>query len=64
MALIGWDRWLDRYLDEPVDFGVPRAPLRFSVHAERRAVLQDRRVRELPLLGRISRRSGPTSRRR
>ena len=64
MALISWDRWLDRHLDEPVDFGVPPAHLRFSAHAERRASLRDRRVRDLPMLGRPSRRSGVTSRRR
>ena len=64
MALIGWDRWLDRYLDEPVDFGVPPGQMKFSIHVERRASLQDRRIRNLPMLGRESRRSGRASRRR
>ena len=38
--------------------------LSFSIHVERRATLQDRRIRDLPLLGRTSRRSGLASRRR
>jgi len=64
MALIGWDRWLDRYLGDPVGCGGLPANLRFSAHVERRSSQQDRRIRELPLLGRESRRSGLTSRRR
>ena len=64
MALIGWDRWLDRYLDDPVGCGSLPANIRFSAHVERRSALQDRRIRDLPLRGRESRRSGQASRRR
>ena len=64
MALIGWDRWLDRYLDDPVGCGALPANMRFSALAERRSPLQDRRIRDLPMLGRDSRRSGVISRRR
>ena len=64
MALIGWDRWLDRYLDDPATSAMLPQNLRFSVQIERRASLNDRRVRDLPLVGRASRRSGPASRRR
>jgi hypothetical protein len=64
MALMSWDRWIDRFLDEPVDFGASPRPMRYSVHVERRACLQDRRTRELPWLGRESRRSAQASRRR
>jgi hypothetical protein len=64
MALIGWDRWLDRYLGDPVACGALPTNMRFSAHPERRSTLQDRRIRDLPLLGRDSRRSGLTSRRR
>jgi hypothetical protein len=64
MALIGWDRWLDRYLDDPVGYGALPQKMRFSAHVERRSEQRDRRIRDLPLLGRESRRSGPASRRR
>ena len=64
MALIGLDRWLDRYLGDPVRCGGLPANMRFSAHVERRSSLQDRRIRDLPLLGGESRRSGVTSRRR
>jgi hypothetical protein len=64
MALIGWDRWLDRYLDDPVGCGALPANLRFSAHVERRSTMQDRRTRDLPVPGRESRRTGLVSRRR
>ena len=64
MALIGWDRWLDRYLDDPVGCGALPVNMRFSAHVERRSELRDRRIRDLPPLSRESRRSGPASRRR
>ena len=63
MALISWNRWLDRFGDAaPV--GVLPPGLTFSVRQERRASLKDRRISNQPLPGQESRRTGPTSRRR
>ena len=62
MALISWNRWLDRFGDAaPV--GVLPSGLTFSVRQERRASLKDRRISNQPWPGQ-SRRSGLVSRRR
>jgi hypothetical protein len=63
MALISWNRWLDRFGDDaPV--GVLPPGLTFFVHPERRLSLKDRRVSNQPWHGQESRRVGPVSRRR
>jgi hypothetical protein len=62
MALISWNRWLDRFGDAPV--GVVPPGLTFSVQQERRASIKDRRTGDQPRPGQESRRSGLACRRR
>jgi hypothetical protein len=63
MALISWNRWLDRFGDEAPVGALPPG-LTFSVQQERRASPKDRRVSKQPWRGQESRRSGLACRRR
>jgi len=63
MALISWNRWLDRFGDEAPVGALPPG-LTFSVQQERRATPKDRRVSKQPWRGQESRRSGLACRRR